>query len=312
MTTSSEDSEPIFDAIPSVVFERVGGETVEVGLGGLIGRGIDADLQLADPRVSVAHSGISLRKGALQLLAYRGRHWIRGIEYGDVVLRPGLVIEFATGVTLTVREVRLPALLPTIQIDDRPAWPVDSRAWHIDASGNLREGRNEERPQMWDSHGDWYVQAPGEDAVGLCIGDSVDVGGHRVTLELYTPEAASDAGTARDDPPSIEIHSYVSETELHFPDRPIVRLRQNNHTLIRELGRRTAHTGQTVPWMEIAEAIWPNPNQKHDKLWYRQRSRLVVVLARHGITLRLVRSDGGQVRLELREQDRFHLHDPDE
>lgn len=84
------------------------GRAVTVHPGGLIGRLAGAEVMIADPRVSEAHALVSLRDRAMRLLALRGGLTVAGREVDAVTLEPGLRIELAEGLFVTVEGVELP------------------------------------------------------------------------------------------------------------------------------------------------------------------------------------------------------------
>ena len=81
---------------PTIVFRLPDGTTAALGHGDVIGRLESAALHLSDPRISEAHAMVSLRGGALKLVALRGRLVVDGAALRDVELVPGLVVQLAT------------------------------------------------------------------------------------------------------------------------------------------------------------------------------------------------------------------------
>jgi hypothetical protein len=84
------------------------GHTALASPGDLLGRLWSAAVRIDDPRLSEAHALISLRGARLKLLALRGVMAVGGIRVTEVVLEPGVVIELAQGLAVTVEEVSLP------------------------------------------------------------------------------------------------------------------------------------------------------------------------------------------------------------
>lgn len=87
---------------PHVVFRLADGSLHRLVSGDLIGRVWTAALTLEDARVSEAQALVSLRDGALVLLALRRLLRVDGREARQVVLTPGLVVDLADGVSLVV------------------------------------------------------------------------------------------------------------------------------------------------------------------------------------------------------------------
>lgn len=104
---------------------RVGeGPAVVLGHGDLIGRLATAAVSLDDARISEAHAIVSLRGGAMRLLALRGRFRVHGKQRAEVVLAPGLDVELARGIVLHVDEVSLPDTVLAIAGPGLPPWPL--------------------------------------------------------------------------------------------------------------------------------------------------------------------------------------------
>ena len=293
-----------------VTFELSEGRTIRLGLGAMIGRGRNADLQLVDPRVSVAHAGIGLRAGGLWLLTYRGRVWVEGALRGDIPLQEGQRIELAPGIGLRVMELHVPQMLTTLTVGG-VAFTVDHAVWHIDEAGALRPGSEIDRPMMWEAHGTWYASAPEGRTRDLPVGEDVDLAGHLVRLDRKTPSDASTRQTVEELAP-IEVRCHADETEIRIADRAPARLRRTSHLVFQALGRLTATTGRPVHWMVLAQAVWTAPNQleRLETLWPQKRKRLYQELQDEGLPTWLLRTEGGLVQLGLRPDDRFHDCDP--
>jgi hypothetical protein len=96
------------DVLVHVRFALPDGTEVHAGPAALVGRAWSAEVRIDDGRVSEAHALVSLRGGALFLLALRGRIRVDGRDRPRIELAVGQTIELAAGVELFVREVRLP------------------------------------------------------------------------------------------------------------------------------------------------------------------------------------------------------------
>lgn len=93
-----------------VRFQIGDGEFRELGPGDVIGRMWTAALKLADPFVSEAHALVSLREGALKLLALRGRLAVAGKSVTDVTLSQGLRVDLSPRTTLVVCDLQIPTV----------------------------------------------------------------------------------------------------------------------------------------------------------------------------------------------------------
>lgn len=295
---------------PFAILKTSTGQEVRLELGGLIGRGPNADLQFADPRVSVAHAGVDIRDGHLCLLRYRGRLWVRGARAPDPLrLHSGLVVELASGLWVRVVEVHVPTLVPTLQVGDAPAVLLGHEVWHLDEHGALRWGPSPDRPLIWSTYGRWYVRLPDQPVVELTDGEGVDVEGVRLGFQMQAPADAGGFATRQEDIPPILVRSLFEETVIEVEGRPIVRLHRISHKVIRELGRLTAcHEVRAVHWRELAGRVW-TPTQDHQKRWESKKSELHDELRRFALPVDLFRTDQGLVQLNLRSCDRFELVD---
>lgn len=91
---------------PSVTVTTGDGVHHELVAGTVIGRGLGAGLQIADPAVSEAHALLSWRDGEFVLLALRGALLVQGMRLVGVAVAPGLRVRLADEVELLVVAVR--------------------------------------------------------------------------------------------------------------------------------------------------------------------------------------------------------------
>lgn len=303
-----EGEEELPNTAPWVCFERADGRRVRLGPGGIIGRSPASDLPILDPHVSVAHAGVSLRAGRLCLLGYRGRVWVDGVEHRDVELSIGAVIGFPGGSALRIVDLHLPDEFPALQVEGGPEFTVDQATWHVTEEGWLRPGHSTEHPTLWEADGTWYCRVDDE-PVELVPGEWLDTGRHRVRLALQEPGEAGETSTEVAAELPVTIHSYAEETVIQVGDASPVHLHRTSHAVVRELGRLTAAEGRAVHWTDVAERVWRGEKQKLDRLWQQKRSRMRHEFLRHGLPLWLIRTSDGLVRLQLRPEDSFSLHD---
>lgn len=102
---------PSSKQIPFVEFVAPSGQVGRLFPGGIIGRLVTAELQIADPQISEAHALVSLRGGALKLLPLRGTIGVAGRTLDELVLVAGQRIQLTDSVSIEVRCVELPQQL---------------------------------------------------------------------------------------------------------------------------------------------------------------------------------------------------------
>ncbi len=93
---------------PVVRFRLAGGTVVDVGEGGINGRGLSAQLRLTDPGVSEAHALVTLRGRELRIMALRGRVVINDVPVSEATLRVGQRVVLSAGTVVTVVGVEVP------------------------------------------------------------------------------------------------------------------------------------------------------------------------------------------------------------
>lgn len=277
--------------------------------GALVGRGPNADLQLADPRVSVGHAGVDLRYGQLCLLRYRGTLWVGGKEASDTVIaHKGLEVKLASDIAIRITEVYVPDTVPTLAVDDRGPIPLFESVWHLEEWGAPRWGSAPDRPVIFDALGSWYVREPGQAPRALPEGAWVSVAGHRLRFAMLPRSEAGDSTHKPHEVPPLTIQSSFEETLVQIEGRPPIRLYGVSHRVIRELGRLTVHDEVcSVHWLDVAERVW---QQNHQKRWEHKKVALQKELGDLGLPPDLFRTDRGVVQLHLRPGDQFELRDP--
>lgn len=278
-------------------------------LGEMIGRGPNAHLQLPDPRVSVAHAGLALRAGHLCLLRYRGRMWVGGREAGDAVrLQRGMTIGLAPAVWIRVADLCLPEMVLALEVGAERPVALGQSHWHLDERG-LREGPSGSHPLLWEAHDAWYVREPEGTPIRLEENEWVTVAGRSLRLVRIPRVEASEVGTVKAVSPPLTIRSWREETVIEVRGEAPVYLNGVLHRIVRELGRLTATDEiRAVHWREVAGRVW-GPAHNHQRQWERRKVELANELRSQQLPLQLFRSDQGVVQLQLREQDRFELHD---
>ena len=290
-------------------------EPVRVPPGGLIGRLRSADLRIDDPRVSEAHAYVSLRDGALKLLALRGGLAVGGRLVRDVTLTRGLEITLAKGdppLILRSVEVQHPATMLAVQCPGMKTEVLGGgRCLSLmmgSAPPTLTEGFRPEAPAIFWTDGEgWVVRVAGSSPLLLEAGTEFTVNGCtfavvEVTLRVaHTPDTDLDANLAN----PVRIEGFFDTVHMHRAGHPPLVLSGAPARLIYELGT----IGQPVWWRDVANTLWPDDVEENKlrKRWDVLMVRLRKRLTEASIRPSLVQADGGgKVRLLLERADTFH------
>ncbi|MCP4805173.1 MAG: hypothetical protein GY913_04650 [Proteobacteria bacterium] len=265
------------------------GREHELVPGDVVGRLHTAALSIDDGRVSEAHAMVSLRDGALRLLALRGVFALDGRRVEEAVLQPGLVVTLAPGVAVEVLDVWLPEAVLGVAEPLRPLPPVCSLV-----DGRLRVGWKEgATAHIWSTGGGWRVRddrgtrplAPGDTVGSLQI----------VTLPLQ------DTAPTRQDGLAAPLHLVAHYDSLHVHRRNRLVL-----TLSGVLARMVCELvllDGPVAWTLLAAEVWPDAD---DPQLARMRldanlARLRAKLRAAGLRTDLVQPTGAGL-IELRLQ----------
>jgi hypothetical protein len=233
-------------------------ERPSVGLypGDLIGRGAACALRLNDPRISEIHAMISLRGGALAMLALRGRLAVEGEERRAVELRAGLTVKAARGISLSVEEVCVPARSLSLELDGQRA-PLLRSSYAIFAEApEARAGYHPAAAaHLWRSDEGWFVVEGGGEPALLAPGEARRVAGRE--LRLVWAEVASGVSTTVTEPAgqaSLRLVLDYDAAVLYRGGRELLALSGNAARLLSALGE--AHPSP-LHWAELARALWP-------------------------------------------------------
>ena len=287
------------------------GDGPRIGLvhGDVIGRLATAALMLDDARISEAHALVSLRGGALQLLALRGRFRVAGKVRSEVVLAEGVAVELAPGLVLDVHEVVLPDALLGIEGDGlprqllagtsaldvrpvvrlRPGWHPDAAAllWRLDDTWRVRVGSGPPRP--------------------LRDGDAVDIDGWTLRAVEVPLGAAGRPRTRADFAAPVMLDACVDTVTVTVGGLAPVVVGGVSGRVLAEL----VALGGPASWEAVAREVWRDDDlrvlrRRWDVAMVRLRGRLRDLGARDD----LVHADGsGHVELLLRSQDRATLRE---
>jgi len=287
--------------------EGPSGESVELQPGDVIGRTWRAALRIDDPRVSEAHAMVSLRGGALRLLALRGGMAVDRRRTNDVELVAGVTVHLASGLALHVLESRLPATLMAVQIDDQPAVSLTGAVQSLaGAPLRLEPGyRADARAHLWSDGDTWLLQQQDAPPVRVEVGHTEDFEGGRVTLVELPLEGAGAPSTVdagRINPPLHIVARYHS-VHIHRHGLPVVTLSGQPAQLLSELVTMDG----LVEWSVLAGQVWRRLSRKEvlRKKLDAALSRLRKKLAEGDVRDDLIRADGtGRIELVLYDGDR--------
>ncbi len=279
-----------------------------LGPGDVIGRLASAALPIDSARISEAHALISLRAGSLRLLGLRSMVAVDGALVSDVELVPGLRVELAPGIALTVLDVELPSELLALQGASLPRQVLTTTCCLVaQPQLALVNGYHEGAlGQFWPVGVEWRGRIDGAPAQTLRPGQRLAVGGHEV--EVVTVQV-QDAGAPRTVvqgalSPALRIVAsyetvqiYRQQADGRDGDVPVV-IQGIPAQIVSEL---VAVQGP-VNWETIAGQIWRGEDDRARlrRRWDVGLTRVRDKLRQAGIRPDLLRSHGrGEVELLL-------------
>lgn len=274
----------------------------------MIGRASTSALLIDDPRVSEAHAIVSLRHGELYILALRRMVGFQGRPVSEVRLEPGIAIELADELTLTVEDVRLPDRISGLRTAGAVPCPLGSVA-SIHGGDPPRVAARfvpDADAHLWSlGHETWRVRVGEGRPRTLAVGDGFDVGGHRFELcaidraAIDQPSTLGAGGVAT----PLRIVAHDDSVEIHRHNRPIVTVSGMGGRVLSELIAVRA----PVAWEVISRELWHDSDEPTElrRRWDVTIGRLRARLREVGVRADLVRSDGsGQIQLLLYDSDR--------
>ncbi len=285
-----------------VRFRMPNGELVELGHGDLIGRLVTARLAIDDPRVSEAHALVSLRRGELVLLSLRRMFSIRGKPESEAVLEPGMEIELAPDLTLTVEEVKRPdAVLalesPTLGRRTLPGLVSLSAGPPVSVATRFEP---EAQAHVWWNGDGWRARQGRGAPRTIAPGDVMRVGSEEVRFLMVGIENSATTTGGLDSP--LRIVAWYDGVEIHRQGRPVVTLGGVGARIFSEL----VAVGGPAEWGLIAREIWKEDLDPHElrHRWDVSLARLRTRLREAGIRADLLRSDGsGYVQIVTSPSD---------
>lgn len=292
------------------------GARVTVHPGGMIGRVAGAEVMIADPRVSEAHAMVSLRSRSLKLLALRGGLTVEGREVDAVTLEPGLRVELADGLFITVESVELPT--HTLVLCGAAQGPVELGS--LTHSLLLGDGGGpptlrlvagfvpNAAGHLWSSGARLWIRLRDQEAKALVAGGQWNVEGVALRVIQVPLDGTSDTVTdgARAPMERSGLVIVARYTSVHVKrEGGTAVLTGKPANLVSELVR---FGGKPVPWDTLSRQIWGERTER-DPLrdnFDVTRSRLRRQLRELAIREDLVSLDGsGNVELVLYPGDRI-------
>lgn len=294
----------------AVVWCRVNdGDEVALGHGDIIGRMGSASLVIDDARVSEAHAIVSLRRGALHLLALRGRFAVGGRVLAEMELAPGLALDLAEGLTLHITDLVLPEWLLGIAGPGLPAQVLSGTTSLDLAPGpQLRPGwRPDARAWLWNVDQHWKIQVAGEPPRPFSLRDKVVIDGFELKAVAVPLTAAGVPRTQHEHVAPIRLSACVNTVQVQVGAHAPVVIGGLPGRLLAEL----AAIDGPVGWEVVARELWVDDEPVAlRRRWDVSLSRLRGKLRAIGVRDDLIASDGsGQVELVLRDGDALTLRD---
>ncbi|MDP2306317.1 MAG: hypothetical protein Q8P18_09850 [Pseudomonadota bacterium] len=287
-----------------VVLRAPDGSVYRLFPGDLVGRVWTAALVVDDARVSEAHALVSLRDGALVLLALRRLLRVDGRDLQQVTLAPGQVVGLAEGVALTVEDVVLPEVVLALEGAGLGRRVLSGTAF-------LRLGPPVEllpryaadaRAEIWFTGGGWRARVDGGAPVDLVEGDALVVGDAVFRAVAVRLREAERRGTVVGTQAPLRIVARHVTAHVHRDGQPVCVLTGVPARIVSEL----AVMGVPAAWEAVAASVWPDEDDRNAlrRRWDVHLGRLRAKLRDAGIRDDLVRADGkGNLELVLRPGD---------
>lgn len=277
-----------------------------LGIGDLIGRSEHATLSLDDPRVSEAHSMVSMRGQSLVLLALRGRFKVDGTLCSEVILRAGLHIELYEGCWLHCIEVILPASLPGLIIPGLPRTLLtQTTSLFLSPTPTLHKGYQPAADAIfWPRGESWSYCIRQAAPQPLGVGTTLLIGQTAVEVVALPLQEAAITRTRK-----------LARTPLRIELNPKgVKIRELNRTeessvtgIPGKLLAAVAQQAHPCSWEEVCALVWPNDQSSTSSI--RRRFdvgllRLREKLQHLGLPADLVQMDGtGAIALATIAED---------
>ena len=241
---------------PSVVVVAEGCAPALLLPGDLIGRADTAAFTINDPGISEVHCYVSLRGGALWLLALRGRMGVNGQLISEVRLEVGLTVRLSRTCTMEVTDVVEPRQVLVFSSPDLGQRLLSrSCSLRCDPLPTLEPGaRSEALLQLWPSGDRWFWR----DATGTTgeISDQIEwtLNNRVYTASWVDLEDLSAPATVHNDRLDAPLRLVAQYDSVHIykGDRLRVAVSGRGAQLISEL----VAFGGPVRWEVLAGEIW--------------------------------------------------------
>lgn len=294
----------------AVSFRLPDGTIAELGAGDLIGRMGGASLVLDDPRISEAHAIVSLRRGEIYLLALRRLLGLRGKPVTEVPLSPGVAVDLAEGLTITVDSIAAPPRVWALRARESGIRPLTQVASVVAGPPLRLVGRfvPGAAAHLWSMGVDEWRLRIGEGATrSLVLGDRFVVAGREFevcAVDLGEASQETTLGGGLTSP--LRLIAHYDGVEIHRANRPVVIIGGVGARLLSEL----VAIGGPVAWEVVARELWRDEANLAElrHRWDVALGRLRARLRKEGVRDDLLRSDGaGQLQLVLNDGD--HVDD---
>lgn len=272
-----------------VDLELPSGERVALGHGALIGRLWSADLPIQDARLSEAHAMVSLRGRDVHLLGLRGRFAIDGRVVSDTVLRPGLEIVLAKGLSLHVAAVHVPDTLFAVRA------PGVAEQVLVGVS-SLYGGVRPRVVAAWEADADDWIWPTGDGwlrgsthPAAVQPGDAWEVGG--VVFQAVAQHIQGSVATVAEPglATPITVHARWDTVHIARAGQAVVVISGHMARVISEL----VTVGAPLEWMTLARMLWEDDDRDQlRRRWDMHLHRLRAKLRLHDLRQDLLRADG--------------------
>lgn len=230
-------------------------EPILLSPGDWIGRALQAALRVDDARISEAHAMVSLRGGALWLLALRGRLYQRGRVLPEVALEEGVQVALADGIVLRCEGVELPDEVQGLVVGSgAPQVLLGTTSLYLSPTPTLRAGFDAQADAVFWTVGDaWRVAVAGQPAVLFRPGTQVNVGTVAVQAVRVPFARAAQTRTRPTlrDPITWQPHAAGVRLEM---------ANQQRHEITGVPGRILAAglLDDAPDWLQVCATVWPD------------------------------------------------------